>query len=230
MMKNTLTKLSLGVLMATGLSVSPVVMAEESPISANVALTSNYIYRGIPQGSEEYQGALQGGFDYAHESGFYAGTWGSSAGDNGAADATLELDYYVGFSKELENGVSYDIGYLYYDYPGVETIYNEVYASVGYKGFGFKYTTSPTKEDKNGYIVDYMSLSYETELSGLGVSATYGVQKDTVSYLQLDLSKSMAGLDFTLSVIADDYDDTNGPSVGTKDKPVYGVFTVGKSF
>ena len=49
---------------------------EASPITANVTVTNNYIYRGISQSNSKP--AIQGGFDYAHESGFYVGNWNSS--------------------------------------------------------------------------------------------------------------------------------------------------------
>jgi uncharacterized protein (TIGR02001 family) len=43
--------------------------------SANVGFFSQYSFRGIDQGGKE--AAIQGGFDWAHESGFYIGTWAS---------------------------------------------------------------------------------------------------------------------------------------------------------
>ena len=48
--------------------------------SANVALTSDYIFRGISQ--NESDPAIQGGFDVAHTSGIYAGVWGSNVSEN----------------------------------------------------------------------------------------------------------------------------------------------------
>ena len=38
-------------------------------LTANVAYTSNYLSRGLTQSNDHF--SLQGGFDYAHESGFY---------------------------------------------------------------------------------------------------------------------------------------------------------------
>ena len=63
------------------LSLPGFAMAEDATtatpaVTANVALVSNYLYRGISQTGGKP--ALQGGFDYAHASGFYAGVWGSS--------------------------------------------------------------------------------------------------------------------------------------------------------
>ena len=44
-------------------------------ITGNVSLTSDYKFRGISQSDESP--AIQGGLDYAHDSGFYVGTWAS---------------------------------------------------------------------------------------------------------------------------------------------------------
>ena len=106
---------------------------EVSPITANVTVASNYIYRGITQSNNKP--AIQGGFDYAHESGFYVGNWNSSiswisdsynnslnAGvpKNSApsTSAPIEMDFYAGFKKELiGEGFASDFGVLQYYYP-----------------------------------------------------------------------------------------------------------------
>jgi len=45
-------------------------------LTANVGVYSQYIFRGLTQ--TDTRPAFQGGFDFAHESGFYLGTWGSN--------------------------------------------------------------------------------------------------------------------------------------------------------
>jgi uncharacterized protein (TIGR02001 family) len=91
-----------------------------SPIAANVTVTNNYIYRGISQSN--YKPAVQGGFDYAHESGFYIGNWNSSiswvSDSKIATSAPIEMDFYGGFKKELiAEGFASDVGILQYYYP-----------------------------------------------------------------------------------------------------------------
>ena len=101
-----------------------------SPITANITITNDYRYRGISQSN--FLPAIQGGFDYAHESGFYIGNWNSSIswlsdyygnGGGGAASglnvtAPVEMDFYAGFKKELiAPGFASDIGVLQYYYP-----------------------------------------------------------------------------------------------------------------
>ena len=86
-----------------------------NPIAANVTIVNDYRYRGISQSN--FKPAIQGGFDYAHESGFYIGNWNSSIswisdayGKNGGVSgynntlgtvsAPIEMDFYAGFKKE----------------------------------------------------------------------------------------------------------------------------------
>ena len=106
--------------------------AEVSPITANVTVASNYIYRGLTQTNNKP--AIQGGFDYAHESGFYVGNWNSNISwisdgynnpqsINGGAgghsvSAPIEMDFYAGFKKEfIGEGFASDFGVLQYYYP-----------------------------------------------------------------------------------------------------------------
>src|ERR1700755_3440562 len=99
-----------GALMA---SVAPAAMAQEAvTITGNVALATDYAFRGISQTSQNP--AIQGGFDAAFgSSGFYAGTWGS----NVAFGGSLELDVYAGWKTTL-GPVGLDIGVIDYLYPG----------------------------------------------------------------------------------------------------------------
>ncbi|HRQ61874.1 MAG TPA: TorF family putative porin, partial [Alphaproteobacteria bacterium] len=69
--------------------------------SASAALVSEYAFRGISQ-SDEHP-ALQGSIDYEHESGFYAGVWGSSVDFNDGSEATVETDLYAGLAGEIGN-------------------------------------------------------------------------------------------------------------------------------
>lgn len=102
-------------------------------LSANVAVVSEYFFRGISQSDDTP--ALQGGFDISHSTGLYAGVWGSNVDFNDGDQAQVELDYYAGFASAIF-GVSYDIGFIYYNYPGaldtLEYDFFEFTASLGY--------------------------------------------------------------------------------------------------
>lgn len=93
-------------------------------LTANVAFTSQYVYRGITQSASKP--AIQGGFDFSHSSGFYLGTWGSSISwysdnvtntDGTKNSVSMEWDLYGGY-KNAVGDLGYDVGVLQYYYPG----------------------------------------------------------------------------------------------------------------
>ncbi|MEX0300545.1 MAG: TorF family putative porin [Kordiimonas sp.] len=95
-------------------------------LSANAALVSDYRFRGVSLSDKDP--AIQGGFDAAHDSGFYIGTWGSSIENFGGSE--FELDIYAGYGSEI-GGFATDLGVIAYTYPGSDnTHYIEVYGSV----------------------------------------------------------------------------------------------------
>jgi uncharacterized protein (TIGR02001 family) len=127
--------------------------ASPHTVSYNLGLFSQYVWRGMTQTDESL--ALQGGVDYAHSSGFYAGAWASNvtwAKDYGYMDSnSLELDLYGGYASTFgDSGVGYNIGLLQYVYPGtsasgaVDADATEVYGALSYKWANAKlsYTVS----------------------------------------------------------------------------------------
>lgn len=111
-----------------GVSMGAIAEGEaESPhvFSANVALTTDYIFRGITQSGDGP--AIQGGFDWQYKPvGLYAGVWASNVelAVNGTPSkainnrASMELDIYGGFAGALPNGIGWDVGGIIYTYPG----------------------------------------------------------------------------------------------------------------
>lgn len=86
--------------------------AQEGPsTSGNIALTSDYVWRGVSQSDEGP--ALQVGFDVADDL-FYVGTWASNVDFGG--DAELEWDVYAGVKPTL-GAITFDFGVLGYLYP-----------------------------------------------------------------------------------------------------------------
>lgn len=89
--------------------------------SANVALTTDYVFRGFSQTDES--AAIQGGFD-ATCGVFHAGIWASNLDFGGETTlngeivdvADIEIDYYFGITKE-HRGITFDLGAIYYHYP-----------------------------------------------------------------------------------------------------------------
>lgn len=129
---------------------------EEKPKSphtftSNVGLVSDYRFRGISQTMRHP--AIQGGFDYSYASGVYLGTWASNV--DGTThfynNTSMEWDLYGGYKGKFfpcaVSDFTYNVGFLYYYYPGGKTYssdsvrYNtgEFYIELVYKGFSVKY-------------------------------------------------------------------------------------------
>lgn len=175
--------------------------ASPHTFSSNVSLVSDYLYRGISQTNGK--AAIQGGFDYSHASGFYAGVWGSSiswltdagAGSQVATSSQVELDTYLGFKNSFSGDFSYDVGYLRYNYPATypspmnnatgttpwaKGDTDEIYGALGYKWFTFKYSHSlgSTFALPNARGSNYadLSASYPIPDTGITLGAHYGKQ------------------------------------------------------
>lgn len=112
--------LALAVLSSFCFSLSALADDFEIPgeFSATAKLTSEYAFRGIVQSDEH--AAVQASVDYGHDSGFYAGVWGSSVDFNDDSEATVEIDFYTGVAGEIGN-ISWDVGGIYYYYPGADS-------------------------------------------------------------------------------------------------------------
>jgi hypothetical protein len=127
--QKTAVTLAVSSLFSTGAFAQAAPAAPEvSPVTANVTVVSDYRYRGLTQSN--FKPAIQGGFDYAHESGFYIGNWNSSISwisdgygaygypSTKTVSAPVEMDFYAGFKKELiGEGFATDVGVLQYYYP-----------------------------------------------------------------------------------------------------------------
>lgn len=120
----------------------------DNTVTANIGLFSQYIFRGIKQTGG--QPAVQGGFDWAHVSGFYAGTWASNISwleDFGQYNrSSLEWDFYGGYKQTFpgQDDWFYDLGVYGYIYPGRKNpgVINadtwELYAAIGWKWVSLK--------------------------------------------------------------------------------------------
>jgi uncharacterized protein (TIGR02001 family) len=152
-----------------------------APFTGNVTLASEYIYRGI--GQTNRKPAIQGGFDYAHESGLYAGVWGSNISwlsdtAGGGISAPIEIDVYGGYKSTFAGGDwNYDIGVLTYNYPGTYTPgfvnpdTTEVYGAIGYKWLSAKYSSVVSS-----HIFGFTGSNGTDKTSGSGyleLNATY---------------------------------------------------------
>lgn len=126
--------------LALGLSMALTsITGAQAEVSANVGMVSDYVFRGLSQSDEEF--AIQGGFDWSHESGFYLGTWASSVDFSGgtgvSGGADVEWDLYLGYGGSINESWSWDVSYVQYMYPGTVTglnlDYGEAVVSFGYE-------------------------------------------------------------------------------------------------
>lgn len=176
-------------------AVSNIACAEDAavtPVSpntftSNINLVSDYRFRGIDQ--TWGQPALQGGVDYAHTSGIYAGIWGSNVSSNSYAGGNLELDYYAGYNGKINDDFGFTVGGYGYYYPGAN--YNkssqfvypsqtfdsfEVNAGLSWKWISYKLSVSTTDyfgaNTNTGYTGDTKGTMYHD------LSANYPLMDD----------------------------------------------------
>ncbi len=133
-------KVILALMLAAGFS------AAQAEVTGNASLTSDYRFRGVSQ--TQNAAAVQGGVDFAHSSGFYAGNWNSSiSSELYPGSSGIESDVYAGFKKKVVGGLTVDAGAVGYMYPRATTNTNttEVYVGVGFNDvITAKYSQSMT--------------------------------------------------------------------------------------
>lgn len=101
---------------ATAQTAAPAAPASPHTVTGNLTLATDYRFRGISQTFK--QPALQGGVDYAHESGLYLGNWNSNVNEGaGFPRGNIEMDFYGGWKKTWGDW-GLDLGAIYYVYPG----------------------------------------------------------------------------------------------------------------
>ena len=203
---NKLSKMKKQTLIASAMFGLTALVAS-AQISTNIGVTSNYVWRHM-----SYSGdgpAVSGGLDYAHDSGFYAGTWTSSmddAGNTGSLDGQAEIDLYVGFGGDFSETTSYDVGIIRYDYTDATVIdaYFELYGSVTFSGltvgaaYSFGSETDNTATGQEIFVDDdiYIYGSYTMDMAkylgeGFSLTGTIG------QYFFEDDGVGGVGIDYT---------------------------------
>jgi uncharacterized protein (TIGR02001 family) len=183
-------------------------------LSANASVTNNYIWRGLTQ--TENEAAVQGGLDWASDSGFYIGTWASNVNYGPSDVYSYEHDIYAGYAFEA-GGLSFDVGYLYYNYDSNANFdFGEVYGSIGLGGFSFTaYFLTNTEADEaedqdfDAFGTYYLSADYGFEIGngvemGLHVGYHDGDFAEAFNgtddgYFDYNVSISKAGFSFMIT-------------------------------
>ena len=213
-------------------------------VTGSIAVVSDYRFRGVSLSGGDP--ALQGGATITHESGFYVGTWGSSI-DDGGTDfyGDLELDLFGGWSGNVAEGVSLDIGLLYYAYPtnaaGVDAEYFEPYATVtGTLGpvqakVGVAYAWEQDSLGGNDNLYLFTKLSAGIPNTPITLNAGLGYTDGALAPPLLAGTLDDTGLDWTIGASATvlgnvtigvAYTGVEGPSLdGFTDDAVVGSLT-----
>jgi uncharacterized protein (TIGR02001 family) len=215
-------------------------------VSVNVGVVTNYLFRGVTQTDDKP--AVQGGIDWAHDSGFYVGTWLSNVdfegdftdvdGNTGTFDANYELDLYAGYDFDLGDDWSLGVNGIYYAYPDSEVTGNVAsddaedidYAEIGVSGgwrflsAGVQYTVWGDVDD--GAFTDgdiYYNLGSEFDLGdGYGLAAAIGYYDfdaaDEYTHWHIALTKD-AGDFGSFSFNYEQTDGDEDDDVATDDDP-----------
>jgi len=213
----------------------PVASQEDSGFSGNLALTTDYVFRGYTQTSEKL--AVQGGLDWEGAEGWHLGVWGSRLDFGAGDDAFVEVDLYGGYSWQI-NDVGYDLGLIYYAYPGADSDsgydFVEVYAGLGYDfdalsmSAAVHFTPDNFGETGEGW---YLTGGLGAPLSdALSVDANIGFSQVTPDFGE-DYLDWNAGLSYSISRFALDlrYYETDAPKcAGSCDSRI--VFSLSTAF
>ncbi len=161
------------------------IASAEGTVSANISLTSDYVFRGVSL--SDNGPAIQGGFDY--EAGqFYAGVWGSSLTED------MEIDLYAGF-KPTTGPIDWDLGVIGYFYPGADD-----------DGAEFDY--AELKVGASHDVSDQLTIG----AAAFYAPENYGETGDAL-YLELNGSYSVSdALAFTAAYGNQSIEEPNGPN------------------
>jgi len=196
------TALALGAMAATPAS------AQIAGLSANAAVTSNYIFRGISQSGGAL--AVQAGVDYAvGDTGLAFGAWASSIdfGNAFGDDTQAEVDLYGSYTLAITDAFSLVAGGITYNYPSAPTGVNfnwyEVYLGASYN-FGVAAINGRVY-----YSPDYVNLSTSQ------IYFTGGVSVPVIEWLSLNANIGYTTVDHAVAPIIEDYTDWNVSAVAT---------------
>jgi uncharacterized protein (TIGR02001 family) len=194
--------------------------------SANVALTSNYVWRGMTQNDDEM--AIQGGFDLGYK-GVYTGVWASNVDFGDDYDTSIEVDLYAGYANNI-GAFSYDLGYCQYTYPGEsdELNFGEASLTLGYDfevvALSAKYyqgiDTGDASHPESGYEFGASApLPWE-----ITADATFGVygkdrsqnddQNPFGNYYSVGLTKSFDKFDINVAYTGMNFDESHAGNDG----------------
>jgi uncharacterized protein (TIGR02001 family) len=210
--------------------------AAHAELSGTVGVVSDYDFRG--QSLSAKDPALQGSIDWASESGFYVGAWGSNIDYGQGVDGDIEIDLYAGYAGETERGLGWDVGLVYYTYPGADDIsdYPEIYGALSYKWFEFKqwYSNDLSGTDLDGWYSEG-NASFELPANfglNLHLGYNYGDAWDGTEFMDYSVGVAYTLGNFDLELKYVDTDLSSGDAAFSSDdvfnsegRVIFGVST-----
>lgn len=214
---------------AAAVAMGGVVVSAAAETTGNAGVVSEYMFRGIETSNGA---AVQGGIDWAHDSGLTVGAWASNAITAGDSSGT-ELDVYAGFNGTVGD-FGYEAGAIYYYFSefdegsttATDPSYPELYVggSVGPLLVRAYYANDFQGSDEDGIYVmgtfvhaisQTVSASAQVGFSsGDGVETVFGEEYTDYS---IGVTKALDdGMGLSLSLVGTDLDAANGESDGPK--------------
>ena len=186
-------------------------------LSGNIALTSDYIWRGMTQNAGDP--SVSGGFDLEDDSGFYLGVWAANVSadddDTVAGSGSMELDGYLGYSGSFNDDAGYDIGYIAYTYPNYDSWdFEELYITFDFYGVYVTYAAGMDQAN------DYGEIGYSIDAGPGAFSISYGEYDNMGSNYLVGYDWTVG--DFTLGFYYSDFD----ADAGTASDQDGGYFTI----
>lgn len=208
-MRTSISAISAAILLGLGLGASPAFAEDTAPpsdftFSGYVQGVSDYRFRGLSLSGGDF--AVQGTINLNHSSGFYVGAWSSSLEDT-PVYGSAEVDLYGGWTKSIGNGITADIGLLYYVYPNGrvgKANYFEPYASLSAAigpatakvGVAYAPSQDALGNDDNTYV--YGELGVGVPSTPISVLAHLGYADGVQSPKLLTGSGTGGGFDYSL--------------------------------
>lgn len=191
--------------------------------TSNIALSTDYVFRGVSQIASSNAMAFSGGTDISHGSGLALGAWFSNQNINSSdLTDTLEADLYASYTFKVSSA-DISVGVITYNYPGATT-FNTIEANVGVAlaGASLKYSHALTDyfgvADTDG--TGYLDLSYSRTVVGdltlglhygwtfgSGAQIDYEDYKVSLSYPVLGYTATVAYTDSNAGIVASSYND-----------------------
>jgi uncharacterized protein (TIGR02001 family) len=209
--------------------------AAYAEVSGSIGLVSDYDYRGFSQTGEEP--AVQLSIDYANESGWYIGTWGSNIddfSDGGADTASTEVDVYTGF-RGSAGDLGWDAGIVYYIYSNASDLnFAEIYGKLSYGIFsgGVYFSDAFGHKDNDEAVYVYGDVGipagpltiglHAGHSTGDGIEDAYfsGVGEDSYQDYALGVSYSASNITLGLKWVTLDAGDA-----GSDDRIILSIST-----